>query len=154
MREVADFRYKTVTNAQKTAVKRRKCANSPKRAIGIDCPHFGPNTTGHAAIGAEQRGAVSCASPADRQRARSFTLLLVQIVQVTGGIRPYAPRSKGLGNASFLYQIARTNGDPVKGSYRREELQIVPVMRDKWNPGPSKGRGFIDKLRVDGIVSK
>jgi hypothetical protein len=63
-------------------------------------------------------------------------------------------RSKGLGNASFLYQIARTNGDPVKGSYRREELQIVPVMRDKWNPGPSKGRGFIDKLRADGIVSK
>ena len=27
-------------------------------------------------------------------------------------------------------------------------------MRDKWNPGPSKGRNFIDKLRADGIVSK
>eukprot|EP01046_Picozoa_sp_COSAG06_P000525 COSAG06_NODE_15_length_35009_cov_18.895417_1_plen_77_part_10 len=39
-------------------------------------------------------------------------------------------KSKGLGNASFLYQIARTNGDAVKGSYRREELQIVPNMED------------------------
>ncbi len=63
-------------------------------------------------------------------------------------------KSKGLGNASFLYQIARTNGDPVKGSYRREELQIVPVMTDKWNPGPSRGREFIDRLRSEGIISK
>jgi hypothetical protein len=29
-------------------------------------------------------------------------------------------KSKGLGNASFLYQLGRTNGDAVKGSYRRE----------------------------------
>ena len=45
------FRYKTVKNAKKTAVKRRDCANFPKRAIDIDCPHFGPDTPGHAAIG-------------------------------------------------------------------------------------------------------
>ena len=45
------FRYKTVKNAKKTAVKRRECANFPKRAIDIDCPHFGPDTPGHAAIG-------------------------------------------------------------------------------------------------------
>ena len=45
------FRYKTVKNAKKTAVKRRDCANFPKRAIDIDCPHFGPGTPGHAAIG-------------------------------------------------------------------------------------------------------
>ena len=37
-------------------------------------------------------------------------------------------KSKGLENASFLYQIARANGDAVKGSYRREELQVVPTM--------------------------
>ena len=36
---------------KKTAVKRRECANFPKRAIDIDCPHFGPDTPGHAAIG-------------------------------------------------------------------------------------------------------
>ena len=45
------FRYKTVKNAKKTAVKRRECANFPKRAIDIGCPHFGPDTPGHAAIG-------------------------------------------------------------------------------------------------------
>ena len=63
-------------------------------------------------------------------------------------------KSKGLGNASFLYQIARTNGDAVKGSYRREELQIVPTMEDSWNPGPSKGRAFIDRLRAEGTITK
>jgi hypothetical protein len=63
-------------------------------------------------------------------------------------------KSKGLGNASFLYQIARTNGDPVKGSYRREELQIVPTMEDSWNAGPSKGRAFIDRLRAEGTITK
>ena len=62
-------------------------------------------------------------------------------------------RSKGLGNASFLYQIARTNGDAVAGSYRREELQIVPTMQDSWNPGVSKGREYIDKLRADNVIS-
>jgi hypothetical protein len=39
-------------------------------------------------------------------------------------------KSKGLGNAPFLYQIERTSGDAVKGSYRREELQIVPSMKE------------------------
>jgi hypothetical protein len=63
-------------------------------------------------------------------------------------------KSKGLGNASFLYQIARTNGDAVKGSYRREELQIVPNMEDSWNPGTSKGREFIDRLRTEGTITK
>jgi hypothetical protein len=63
-------------------------------------------------------------------------------------------KSKGLGNASFLYQIARTNGDAVKGSYRREELQIVPTMEDSWGPGVSRGREFIDRLRVDGTITK
>lgn len=70
-------------------------------------------------------------------------------------------KSKGLGNASFLYQIERTNGDPVKGSYRREELQIVPSMKNEWNPGVSKGRDYtstiivssIDKLRTEGTIS-
>ena len=45
------FRYKTVKNAKTTAVKRRERANFPKRAIGIGCPHIGPDMTGHAAIG-------------------------------------------------------------------------------------------------------
>ena len=63
-------------------------------------------------------------------------------------------KSKGLGNASFLYQIARTNGDAVKGSYRREELQIVPTMQDSWNPGVSRGREYIDQLRAEGTITK
>ena len=63
-------------------------------------------------------------------------------------------KSKGLGNASFLYQIERTNGDPVKGSYRREELQIVPSMKDEWNPGVSKGKDYTDKLRTENTISK
>jgi hypothetical protein len=34
-------------------VKRRECANFPKQpqTIGIDCPHFGPDTAGHATNG-------------------------------------------------------------------------------------------------------
>ena len=63
-------------------------------------------------------------------------------------------KSKGLGNASFLYQIARTNGDAVTGSYRREELQIVPSMETEWNPGPAKGRAVADRLRAEGTISK
>ena len=63
-------------------------------------------------------------------------------------------KSKGLGNASFLYQIARTNGDAMKGSYRREELQIVPTMEDSWNARPSKGHAFIDRLRAEGTITK
>ena len=63
-------------------------------------------------------------------------------------------KSKGLGNASFLYQIVRTNGDAVRGSYRREELQIVPSMESEWNPGPAKGRALADRLRADGVISK
>ena len=63
-------------------------------------------------------------------------------------------KSKGLGNASFLYQIARTNGDAVTGSYRREELQIVPSMETEWNPGPAKGRALADRLRAEGVISK
>ena len=62
-------------------------------------------------------------------------------------------KSKGLGNASFLYQIARTNGDAVKGSYRRAELQIVPTMEDTWTRG-SQGREFIDRLRAEGTITK
>ena len=34
-----------------------------------------------------------------------------------------------------------------EGRYHREQLQIVPEMQTKWNPGKSKGRAFIDKLR-------
>eukprot|EP01043_Picozoa_sp_COSAG02_P080698 COSAG02_NODE_19315_length_888_cov_2.983523_1_plen_217_part_01 len=63
-------------------------------------------------------------------------------------------KSKGLGNASFLYQIERTNGDAVKGSYRREELQIVPSMKDAWNPGVTKGKDYIDMLRTENTISK
>ena len=63
-------------------------------------------------------------------------------------------RSKGLGNASFLYQIGRTNGDAVKGSYQREELEVVPTMQDTWVGAPSKGRRYIDELRADGTISK
>lgn len=63
-------------------------------------------------------------------------------------------KSKGLGNASFLYQIARTNADAVKGSYRREELQIVPSMESEWNPGPAKGRALADRLRAEGTITK
>ena len=37
--------------------------------------------------------------------------------------------------------------------YRREELQIVPTMQDSWNPGVSKGREYIDKLRADNVIS-
>ena len=45
------FGIKRSKMQKKTAVKRRDCANFPKRAIDIDCPHFGPDTPGHAAIG-------------------------------------------------------------------------------------------------------
>ena len=48
-------------------------------------------------------------------------------------------KSKGLGYASFLYQISSTNGDPVKGIYRREELLILPVMSGQWGPGVGIG---------------
>eukprot|EP01043_Picozoa_sp_COSAG02_P076848 COSAG02_NODE_16533_length_1076_cov_1.328557_1_plen_308_part_00 len=65
-------------------------------------------------------------------------------------------KSKGLGNASFLYRIGRTNGDAVKGSYRREELEVVPTMQDTWVGAPSKGREYIDELglRTEGTISK
>jgi hypothetical protein len=30
---------------------------------------------------------------------------------------------------------------------------MVPEMRTEWNPGPSKGRAYIDKLRADNVIS-
>lgn len=33
------------------------------------------------------------------------------------------------------------------------QLQIVPSMRTDWNPRPSKGRDYIDKLRADNVIS-
>jgi hypothetical protein len=62
-------------------------------------------------------------------------------------------KSKGLGNASFLYQIVRTNGDAVKGSYRREELQIIPTMESKWY-GVTAGREHADELRRAGVITR
>ena len=35
-----------------------------------------------------------------------------------------------------------------------QQLQIVPEMTTEWNPGKSKGREYIDKLRADNVVSK
>ena len=62
-------------------------------------------------------------------------------------------KSKGLGNASYLYQIARTNGDAVKGSYRREELQIIPTMESEWY-GVTAGREHADELRRTGVITR
>ena len=63
-------------------------------------------------------------------------------------------KQKGIGkSASYLYQIARTNGDKIDGSYRREELLIVPNMEDVWH-GPRKGRDFTDKLRQANTIPK
>jgi hypothetical protein len=60
---------------------------------------------------------------------------------------------KGSGNVSYLYGLKRANGQEKEGRYHREQLQIVPEMRTEWNPGPSKGRAFIDKLRADNVIS-
>ena len=60
---------------------------------------------------------------------------------------------KGSGNVSYLYGLKRANGQEKEGRYHREQLQIVPEMRTKWNPGPSKGRAFIDKLRAENVIS-
>ena len=60
---------------------------------------------------------------------------------------------KGSGNVSYLYGLKRANGQEKAGRYHREQLQIVPEMRTEWNPGPSKGRAFIDKLRADNVIS-
>jgi hypothetical protein len=56
-------------------------------------------------------------------------------------------------NVSFLYGLKRANGQGKDGRYHREQLQIVPEMKDTWNPGPSKGRDFVQKLRRDGTIS-
>ena len=61
-------------------------------------------------------------------------------------------KSKGLGNASYLYQLARTNGEPVQGSFRREELQLIGEMTDTWTGGVSRGRDYIDKLREEKVI--
>ena len=60
---------------------------------------------------------------------------------------------KGSGNVSYLYGLKRANGQAKEGRYHREQLQIVPEMRTEWNPGPSKGRAFIDKLRAENVIS-
>jgi hypothetical protein len=60
---------------------------------------------------------------------------------------------KGSGNVSYLYGLKRANGQPKEGRYHREQLQIVPEMQTKWNPGKSKGRAFIDELRRKNVIS-
>ena len=35
----------------------------------------------------------------------------------------------------------------------RESRDVAKKMRTEWNPGPSKGRAFIDKLRTDNVIS-
>eukprot|EP01043_Picozoa_sp_COSAG02_P095038 COSAG02_NODE_31433_length_533_cov_1.389401_1_plen_113_part_01 len=60
---------------------------------------------------------------------------------------------KGSGNVSYLYGLKRANGQPKEGRYHREQLQIVPEMRTEWNPGPSKGKAFIDELRRKNVIS-
>ena len=60
---------------------------------------------------------------------------------------------RGGGNVSYLYGLKRANGQEKDGRYHREQLQIVPEMKDTWNPGPSKGRAFVQKLRREGTIS-
>eukprot|EP01046_Picozoa_sp_COSAG06_P001959 COSAG06_NODE_66_length_26393_cov_6.455161_2_plen_165_part_00 len=61
---------------------------------------------------------------------------------------------KGSGNVSYLYGLRRANGQEKEGRYHREQLQIVPEMTTEWNPGKSKGRAYIDRLRADNVISK
>ena len=51
-------------------------------------------------------------------------------------------------------ESATARGEVAVPSYRREELQIVPSMKNEWNPGVSKGRAFIDRLRAEGTITK
>ena len=53
---------------------------------------------------------------------------------------------RGGGNVSYLYGLKRANGQDKDGRYHREQLQIVPEMKDTWNPGPSKGRAFLTEF--------
>ena len=62
-------------------------------------------------------------------------------------------KRRGGGNVSFLYGLKRANGQEKDGRYHLEQLQVVPEMKDTWNPGPSKGRAFVQKLRRDGTIS-
>jgi hypothetical protein len=59
---------------------------------------------------------------------------------------------RGGGNVSYLYGLKRANGQEKDGRYHREQLQIVPEMKDTWNPGPSKGRAFVQKLRRTNVI--
>jgi hypothetical protein len=59
---------------------------------------------------------------------------------------------RGGGNVSYLYGLKRANGQEKDGRYHREQLQIVPEMKDTWNPGPSKGRAFVQTLRRTNVI--
>jgi hypothetical protein len=45
------------------------------------------------------------------------------------------------------------NGDAVKGSYHREELQIIPTMESEWY-GLAVGREHADELRRTGVITR
>ena len=62
-------------------------------------------------------------------------------------------KRRGGGNVSYLYGLKRANGQEKDGRFHLEQLQAVPEMKDTWNPGPSKGRAFVQKLRRDGTIS-
>ena len=55
-------------------------------------------------------------------------------------------------NIAYEYKLRRTNGQPKKGTYKREQLQLIPKLTTEWYGRAIKGKWA--ELAKAGVVPK
>ena len=55
-------------------------------------------------------------------------------------------------NIAYEYKLRRTNGQPKKGTYKREQLQLIPKLTTEWHGRAIKGKWA--ELAKAGVVPK
>eukprot|EP01043_Picozoa_sp_COSAG02_P065631 COSAG02_NODE_9962_length_2063_cov_10.244681_1_plen_601_part_01 len=59
---------------------------------------------------------------------------------------------RATGNVTYTYKLRRSNGQEKDGNYKREQLQIIPELSDKWYGPAIKGKS--EELARAGTIPK